>query len=188
VNLKSLMTRCAALALILSAQFSTGAAHALTTFSGTTIVGGVELFNNLNGNSVNFSTTSTAPTIHLAADTFIAEIDTYQKGNVVSTAQLGLKSISTNVTYLFDTFNTVPFPYDVFTYVHGATVDQLFAAGDYLIVNLAADTWASNPGSNFVGFTTVYSRPAPVPEPGTLVLIGASLLGLGMSTRRRKSA
>ena len=41
---------------------------------------------------------------------------------------------------------------------------------------------------NIQGYDSAYSAPAPVPEPGTMMLLGAGFLGLAVYGKRRKNA
>jgi hypothetical protein len=175
--------------MLLCTQLSGGFAHAgVVTAAGTNLANGSLIFDNSNGGSVNVANLATSPIITFLTDTFIAEIDLYQKGGVVSTAQIGLRNRATNDVSLFNTSATTPFQYDVLTYVLFAAPNQIFSAGEYEIVNGAAATWASNSTSSFVGFTWLYSAsPAQVPEPATLALLGIGIAGIGFAKRRKRA-
>ena len=49
-----------------------------------------------------------------------------------------------------------------------------------------AGIWTDGGISNVRFVVTGNSGPAPIPEPGTLLLIGSGLVGLGAGARRRK--
>ncbi len=52
--------------------------------------------------------------------------------------------------------------------------------------NETAGIWTDGGISNVRFVVTGNSGPAPIPEPGTLLLIGSGLVGLGAGARRRK--
>lgn len=188
MNIPSLVARCAGVIALAAANLTVNVAHAdVVTLAGNTIAGGSVVFNNINGDSVNVGGLAIAPTFSLAAATYIAELDFYQKGDVVATGQIGFKNLDTSETFLFDSLNSAIFQFDIPTYVHYAAVGRTFAAGNYQVINDAASTWAFNPRSGGFGFTGVYAAPAPVSLPGTLSLLAAGLVAMG-AVRRRRSA
>ncbi len=59
-------------------------------------------------------------------------------------------------------------------------------SASYFFWNEIAGTWTDGGISNVRFVVAGNSGPAPIPEPGTLLLIGSGLVGLGAGAWRRK--
>ncbi len=174
---------------------------AATILVGTAFAGGAQaavVFSNLNGFIVTAAASGplTATTFTLASDTFIGSVWNYHFPITTGAlapypgyvdAQLGQ---SVTITLTSGSTGALAFTGEITDDLYGApyhyahvVVNQMLPADTYTVTDSLPGSWSFNSTSNNAGFTLVDDQ--PVPEPASLAVLAAGLIGLGAARRRR---
>ena len=123
----------------------------------------------------------------LTQNTYIHTVEGYFQGfgQDVPLVEMGLTNRDTAITVSVLAANAPDSP--AFGYHQVATLDRMFAAGNYRVYASDVSMWAFNGTSGSAGLSQVISSDAPqAPEPATWGLLGLGLLGAGYRARSRR--